>query len=185
MPLAARLFALLGFVIMAALPVVVFRRGRPTPGWLATATPFAVDAILIGASLGGFVAAWGSAPAAPVLGAIAIVVVAGAIGLIAWTVRTHRVRPSLWHQPDDEPPVLVTWGPYAHVRHPFYAAFALLLLGATLALPHPVTGAMLIVGMAQLARTASREERRLAGSKAFGQEYVMYKRRTGRLVPRW
>lgn len=185
MRIGVLLLALSGFLTMAILPAVFFRRGRPTPGWLATAAPFALDALVVAAGIAGIVRPAFGTPVLRVLAVLAVPALIAGLGLILWTVRTHRARPALWHQPDDEPPVLVTWGPYARVRHPFYTAFALLLLGTALALPHAVTGAMLIVGVAQLARTAEREEARLAASSVFGEAYGRYARRTGRLVPRW
>jgi len=179
----AQLLALAGLLVMALLPAVFFRRGRPTVGWLATAAPFVVDGLILCAALFGVVRPAVRADEAAVLASLTVPLVAVAVGLIAWTVRAHRTRPALWHQPDDEPPVLVTWGPYEHVRHPFYSAFALLLLGVALALPHPLTVLVFAMGVAQLWRTARREERRLVASR-FGAEYARYMERTGRLIPR-
>lgn len=199
------LFALTGFAVMAALPAVFFRRGRLSFGWLATAAPFFVDATWLIGALAGLVPM--EEAAFPARAALATGAIAASFALIAWTVHTHRVAPArragnsapersrhegarpdsrapaLWHQADDEPAALVTHGPYARVRHPFYAAFCLLLLGTALLVVHPVTLAMLVLGVVQLRRTARREEVRLAASR-FGADYRRYMQRTGRLVPR-
>ena len=100
-----------------------------------------------------------------------------------WTVRTHEVPLSLWHQDNDAPESLVTSGPYALMRHPFYAAFLLAMGGTLCAAP---SGALVLVfgyGVAAMNLTAAREERRLAAS-SFGAEYEDYMKRTPRFVPR-
>jgi protein-S-isoprenylcysteine O-methyltransferase Ste14 len=151
--------------------------------WLLTAAPFFIDALLLLAALAGLLSPvqlrtpWHAA-----LDLFAVPLVAGALILIGWTAGVHRARVSLWHQPDDAPAELVTYGPYALVRHPFYAAFILLLLGAAAALPHTGTLVMLLAGVVQLGRTARREERRLLASD-FGAECRAYMQRTGRFLP--
>jgi len=103
--------------------------------------------------------------------------------LIAMTVATHRVPLALWHQDNDAPVHLVTWGPYAYVRHPFYSAFLLAFLAATLAFPHAATLVTLLFGWTMLTATAIREERRLCHSE-FGKEYAEYMASAGRFFPR-
>jgi protein-S-isoprenylcysteine O-methyltransferase Ste14 len=90
---------------------------------------------------------------------------------------------ALWHQRDDAPQHIVTWGAYRRIRHPFYAAFLLILAGAFLFAPSLGTAATLAFGALQLNRTAAGEERRLAAS-AFGADYRTYVARTGRFLPR-
>ena len=47
------------------------------------------------------------------------------IALIAFTLGTHRVPGSLWHQKENLPEHLVTYGAYRRIRHPFYSAYIL------------------------------------------------------------
>ena len=114
---------------------------------------------------------------------VAVVCSAGSIALIAFTLGTHRVRIALWHQSADAPDSIVTYGAYAHIRHPFYTAFLLALLASLLVCPSIGTMSTLLAGLAALTITAIREERRLKAS-TFGAEYSAYMRRTGRFWPR-
>jgi len=181
-PALALCLTALAFV--GALPFTFFRPGRPTFGWLLTASPFFMDAAFVLAALTGLIAP-SALPARwmDVLAIAAVPLLAAAIALISLTAGVHDVPVSLWHQQDDMPDRLVTRGPYARVRHPFYAAFTLVPAGCAAALPHPATSAVLVAGTFQLYRTARREERRLLVSP-LGAAYARYMRRTGRFVPR-
>ncbi len=114
---------------------------------------------------------------------IAVPLAVISIALIGMTIGTHRIPLALWHQDSDAPEELVTWGPYARIRHPFYTSFILAFIAATIAFPHPSTLFCLVYGTIALTVTAVREERRLALS-AFGTEYVAYQAVTGRFFPR-
>ena len=81
------------------------------------------------------------------------------IALIAFTLGTHRHRLALWHQTNDAPEHLVTYGAIRRLRHPFYTAFLLALLAALLACPHVGTAATLWPGYYNY--TAAQEEQRL------------------------
>ncbi len=77
---------------------------------------------------------------------------------------------------------LVTTGPYAWVRHPFYAAFALATVANALVAANWflfVTGALAFTLLVIRCRT---EERNLIAR--FGDEYRAYAKRTGRFLPR-
>lgn len=167
------------------LPRLFFQRGRLTPRWWITAAPFIANGAILALAVVGLAPA--AAPAGSglaALGATASVACAlGAVALLFFTLGTHRVPLALWHQADDAPHHIVTWGAYARIRHPFYAAFILALLGAFALLPSWATAATLLAGVLQLDRTAAREESRLAAS-AFGAEYRTYMTQTGRFVPR-
>lgn len=178
------LLCLLPFAMLASLPFVFFRHGRPTPGWCVTAVPFFMDGALLLAAMAGLVTpASVPAGAAAALSLAAVPLAAIAIALIAYTVGSHRVPVALWHQNDDAPAHIVTWGAYAKLRHPFYTAFIVMLAAAAAALPHAGTLALLVVGVLQLNSTAVREEQRLLASQ-FGAEYAEYMGRTGRFLPR-
>lgn len=178
------LVGLAALAIIGALPRLFFRRGRLNAAWWLTAAPFLLAAatLLAGLARRATPLLAPEASLAQVLGASAVpLAIAGAL-LIGFALGSHRVPVSLWHQLDDQPVELVTWGAYARVRHPFYAAFLLILLSCLVAFPHPGTLAALAAGALQLGRTARREERRLLAG--FGDEYARYLSRTGRFWPR-
>ena len=182
MNIASVTLAALNLAVIGLLPRVFFRSdGRLNARWWLTATPFFATGVL------GFLAAV-DVVAAPEPGydaaraVTAAVLHAVSIGMIALTVGSHRIPLALWHQDDDAPRELVTWGPYRHVRHPFYAAFVLCLAGALVTLPHPVLGAIIVYAIVALDLTARREESRLLSSD-FGHDYQRYMQATGRLVP--
>jgi len=106
------------------------------------------------------------------------------IALIFYTLGTHRIPISLWHQENDAPVHIVTYGAYSRIRHPFYASFILGLLGALIFCPHYGTLYTFLHGLVVLNITAAKEERRLSESE-FGAEYQEYIQRTGRFLPRF
>lgn len=77
---------------------------------------------------------------------------------------------------------LVTSGPYQFVRHPFYAAAALLFLGASLLAANGLIFAGGLAAMALLVMRTPKEEQKLV--EKFGDQYRAYMERTGRFVPR-
>ncbi len=102
--------------------------------------------------------------------------------LFWWTVRTtRRRRLSLAHSHAD-PAFLHVTGPYAFIRHPFYAAYLLFWFGTAIAagalqwLPVAILTAWYVV-------LARREEARL-GAGALGDSYRQYRSGTGMLFPR-
>jgi protein-S-isoprenylcysteine O-methyltransferase Ste14 len=172
----AILLSLLNFALIGALPRVFFRPGTLNRNWWLTATPLFAMATLLLARLmsstaSGAVVSW---PAA-------VVLAAASIALIRTTIGVHRVPLALWHQHNDRAHDLVTHGPYAYVRHPFYSAFLLALAGAVAAAPSALTLIIAMLGAVQLHRTAVGEERRLRAQ--FGMAYVTYMQRTGRFLP--
>lgn len=115
--------------------------------------------------------------------ALAIVTSASSVALMAATAGCHRIPLALWHQENDAPVQIVSWGPYGRVRHPFYVSFLLALAATCLAAPHPLSAVALAMGLVALTLTARREERRLLASR-LGTEYVRYVAGTGRFLPR-
>jgi len=78
---------------------------------------------------------------------------------------------------------LVTTGPYAWVRHPFYTSTALAVVANALATANwfvCITGALVFALLVIRCRT---EEQKLI--ERFGDAYRAYARRTGRFVPRF
>ena len=177
---------LLNFSLIGLLPIVFFRRdGTFNLAWFATAAPFLITAVALMLGLFDRVQPIYQ-PGLLVQTAmqmLAVVVAVASITLIGLTIGVHRVPLALWHQQNDAPVELVTWGPYARIRHPFYTSFLLAFLAAILVLPHYLTLLTWVYSSITLTMTAKREERRLMAS-AYGDQYIRYYRRSGRFLPR-
>jgi len=78
--------------------------------------------------------------------------------------------------------VLATTGPYAHVRHPQYVGFVLVMLGFLFQWPTLLTLAMFPVLVWMYAHLARQEEREAHAQ--FGEVYAEYARRVPAFVPR-
>ncbi|BCJ75536.1 hypothetical protein CS0771_50800 [Catellatospora sp. IY07-71] len=174
----------LNFAFIGILPRIFFRSdGTLNARWWATASPFFVACLFL---VGAYFAGWAAlAPASwsRWLAVAAVPFSVASVALIWMTLGTHRIPISLWHQENDAPRSIVTYGAYRWIRHPFYASFIFALFAALLYHPHWVTGATFLYGVIALNLTAAREERRLAVSE-FGAEYQEYMGRTGRFTPR-
>jgi protein-S-isoprenylcysteine O-methyltransferase Ste14 len=162
---AAELVVILDFALVAALPRIFFRAGSFNARWLLTATPFALAA---GAVLGAWLGVW--SPEAPWgwLPYLGVGLALVSVHLVGLAVGANRVPLCLWHQDDDAPVEIVTWGPYAWVRHPFYAAFLAAFAAAVAVAPGLPTVLPAIAGFVAMAATARREERRLLASPLGG-----------------
>jgi len=171
------------YVFIQALPRVFFKRGSFNLGWWLTATPFAC---VLGFVLAAYFAHWhswaGVSTTATVLSSVAGVLVLASAALMFFTLGTHRVPLALWHQDEDAPVSIVTYGAYSRIRHPFYSSFLLWFLAAFAFFPHLGTLLPLCYAVVRLTTTARREERRLSVSE-FGGEYREYMTRTGRFLP--
>ena len=104
------------------------------------------------------------------------------VALLAWTLRnlgvnlTDTVVTRQAH-------TLITRGPYRWVRHPFYDALGLFVVGFALITANwfiLATGALVFLLLAIRSQT---EERLL--SVRFGEAYRSYQKSTGRFLPRW
>jgi len=177
---------LLAYGVMYALPYIFFKSdGRMNAKWWLTGSPFGVSLLIILLGQKGFVTPLVDRTSAlgQWLEVAAVPFAAFSIALQCATMATHRIPLALWHQQNDAPKSIVTWGPYGKVRHPFYVAFLMLQIGSVLVFPHWGTLAAFAASLIGLTLTASREERRLLASQ-FGTEYADYLKRTGRFVPR-
>jgi protein-S-isoprenylcysteine O-methyltransferase Ste14 len=177
---------LLAFGAVTSLPMIFFRKdGKKNLAWWLTGAPFGLSTLsLVLAQLG--VLSPLVPPGSPLGRALEVLSVpfaVGSIALIFATMATHRVPLALWHQSNDAPRSIVTYGPYSKVRHPFYVSFLLFLVGCVVVSPQIGTIAMLVAGFVSMSVTAAREERRLLASD-LGHEYADYLKRTGRFVPR-
>jgi hypothetical protein len=77
---------------------------------------------------------------------------------------------------------LATTGPYAHVRHPRYVGFSLIMPGFLVQGPTPITLAMFPVLVTVYVRLAPREER--DARAGFGAPYARYAAATPAFIPR-
>lgn len=104
-----------------------------------------------------------------------------ALPLFVWVFRTlgGNVTATSATRADHE---LVTTGPYRWVRHPLYSAAAAFWTGICLLAANWLLVALLSVGLLGVALRTPLEEQRLV--EAFGDDYVAYRDRTGRYLPR-
>ena len=117
-PFSLAVLVILNFVLIGLLPPLFFQNGRFNVRWLATGAPFFVAPVVILLGAVGLVEPLHSYRGAETLIIQAVVTLASAvsIGLLAMTVGSHRVPLALWHQDDDAPVEIVTWGPYRRIR---------------------------------------------------------------------
>jgi protein-S-isoprenylcysteine O-methyltransferase Ste14 len=176
---ATLLLYLINLTLIGALPFFFFKTGRFNLMWCLTSAPYPVcAAFLVWAYLTGY-----SGPWSDVLAVASVPFSVGSIALIFLTVGTHRVPLALWHQKNDAPHHIVTYGPYRRIRHPFYASFLLALFGAFLFSPQPGTLVTFMYALVFLNVTAGKEEKRLMSSE-YGSEYRRYFQHTGRFWPK-
>lgn len=104
---------------------------------------------------------------------LSLVVIGGGFILLsgAWNVLYKAQR-------DHE---LATTGPYAHVRHPQYVGFVLIMLGFLLQWPTLPTLVMFPILVAMYVRLTRREEREVR--EEFGEEYARYAANTPAFFP--
>jgi protein-S-isoprenylcysteine O-methyltransferase Ste14 len=180
---AVFLLYFLNFIFIGLLPRLFFKKdGRLNLMWWLTASPFFLCTLFLLTSLLGY-----TTPArgdwSKLLEIASVPFSVASISLLFFTLGTHRIPIALWHQSNDAPRHIVTYGAYQHIRHPFYASFLTALLGALIFCPHWGTLLTFVHGFLILNFTAAREERRLSDSD-FGGEYAKYMQRTGRFWPR-
>ena len=82
---------------------------------------------------------------------------------------------------DPMPKGIISSGPFALIRHPFYVAYSLAWLAAPVATHGPLITVFALIAIAVYVVAARREERQLEAR--FGEAYRTYKLGTGRLLP--
>lgn len=82
---------------------------------------------------------------------------------------------------DPMPKALITTGPFAVVRHPFYIAYSLAWMAAPVATHGPMIALFGAIAVATYIVAARREERLLEAH--FGDAYRAYRSKSGALVP--
>jgi protein-S-isoprenylcysteine O-methyltransferase Ste14 len=110
---------------------------------------------------------------------------AAGIGALSTFYLTHRSLGRNWSVSLDvrETHRLVTSGIYRRIRHPMYTAFWMWAIAQGLLLPNWIAGLSGLLGFGILYTFRIRHEERLM-IDTFGDEYLAYMRRTGRLMPR-
>ncbi|HEY9777512.1 MAG TPA: isoprenylcysteine carboxylmethyltransferase family protein [Planktothrix sp.] len=177
---------ILDFVYIGLLPKIFFKTdGSFNIMWWATALPFLLSSGSCIATMCGYLPPMSGVgtEATSIMQLLSVLFSVASIALISFTLGTHRIPIALWHQNNDAPKGIVTWGAYGQIRHPFYASFILAFTGALLFSLQIFTVIGLIYGLIILNTTAAREEKRLSHSE-FGQEYIEYIAKTGRFFPR-
>jgi steroid 5-alpha reductase family enzyme len=176
---------ILNLIFIGLLPKIFFRRdGRFNLMWWVTASPFLICAIILMLAKAEYITPFRFNGWTRWLDLASVPFSVASIALLFFTLGTHRIPIALWHQDNDAPKHIVTYGAYRRIRHPFYASFILALLGALIFCPHWGTLYALLHGVTVLNLTAAREERRLSTSE-FGNEYREYIQQTGRFWPRF
>ena len=185
--------ALVGAAWVALTPIMIYHRlksltrerlDRTQEGWfiLATLRPIGV-ATMVGAI------AYLVSPASMAWAEIAlpsaarwagVVALLAGTALISWAVST--LGPNLTDTVvTRREHTLVVAGPYRFVRHPFYDAMALIIIGSGLASANAFVLAGGTLAFALVVLRTRREEDRLVAR--FGEHYTRYMRQTGRFVP--
>ena len=126
--------------------------------------------------------AWASMPLPAAVRWLGVGIGATAAVLLTWTFRRlgKNITDTVVTRRDH---TLVLQGPYRWVRHPFYGAVTLFLLGLSLVASSwflLLTGAVVVTLLVIRTR---REEDHLV--RRFGDDYRKYMSRTGRFLPRW
>lgn len=120
-------------------------------------------------------------PVAVVLVGLALQIASNA--LFWWAIAaSKRARLRFAFDPEG-PRGLVTEGPYAHVRHPFYTSYLMFWSGWAIA-TGAVLSALPVVLFGVIYVMAARAEERLFLGSDMAGDYARYRGRTGFLVPR-
>lgn len=186
MDFAAVILLVFNFLYIGATPAFFFRKdGNFNLMWFITGLPLFLWPVAV------FGLYWGylnpaldlNQDAYQVMATIGVILNCASVALISLTLGTHRIPLALWHQDNDAPRTIVTWGAYRFIRHPFYTSFILAHLGCLLIAPHWFQALLLAYQILILNGTAAREEKRLCAS-AFGAEYQAFMQHTGRFFPK-
>ncbi len=179
--------ALFCFLLIGSLPKIFFRQdGTFNLKWFLTGGPYFLSALACLLAYLGYnpVLVPYDSTLSLVLQGIGAILFACSVGLQTMTLGTHRIPLALWHQENDAPRSIVTYGAYKYIRHPFYTSFLISLVAAVCIAPSIATIAMLVYGFIAKQVTAKREEARLSASE-FGAEYQEYMKKTGRFFPKF
>jgi protein-S-isoprenylcysteine O-methyltransferase Ste14 len=124
-----------------------------------------------------------TAPLNPRLAIPGLTGFAGSFVLFEWARRTVQGKTFTYAYSNDTPQFLLTEGPFAYIRNPFYTSYLLSYAGAAILFPGIETLVVLCVMALFFAKTAHHEERKFQRS-ALSSDYEAYRRGTGRFMPK-
>jgi protein-S-isoprenylcysteine O-methyltransferase Ste14 len=119
----------------------------------------------------------------PRLAVPGLVAFAGSFLLFEWARRTIRGKFFSYAYTDDTPQFLLTSGPYAYIRNPFYASYLLAYLGAAILFPGLAT-LVVFLGMDIFLLMVARFEEQKFVRSPLAAQYAAYRRRTGMFIPK-
>lgn len=176
---------MLNLSFMGLLPRIFFKSdGSFNLMWWLTSAPFFLAAVLVSLNYFGMMESMVNPIYSRALEVVSATLSVVSIALMSYTIGTHRRRLALWHQNNDAPEEIVTYGAYKYIRHPFYASFILALFATLVLCPSRWSLGLAVYGLLILNYTAAREERKLAGS-VFGDKYRAYIAQSGRFFPKF
>src|ERR1051326_8261640 len=113
MSASAFVLCMVNLAYIGLLPVIFFRRdGSLNMRWWLTALPLFVSGLLLALQYFGIPQPWEESTLSSVMEVAATVLAGLSIGLISYTLGTHKRQLALWHQSNDAPEHLVTEGAY-------------------------------------------------------------------------
>lgn len=107
-----------------------------------------------------------------------------ACGLFLWTARSVRGRDFKLAYTPEIPPAVYSGGPYRWLRHPFYLSYTLAWCAGVAALSDARLLLTPAIMLGFYVAAAWREERQMLRGPA-AEQYRVYRRQTGVLLPRW
>ena len=107
----------------------------------------------------------------------------GALALFEWARHSIRGQYFSYVFSHDVPKMLCTDGPFAYIRNPFYSSYLLGMASAALMWPS-IVRFLVFAGTWILLTSAARHEERKFERSPLAPEYELYRRRTGRFLPK-
>jgi protein-S-isoprenylcysteine O-methyltransferase Ste14 len=171
--------AVIAYAAFASSVVLVFRRATEGAGSGLTILKLgALSSALLGS------AAIVRAPTTPSLAAIGLGGLVASLSLFAWSIRTlrrnHRLTLAF---STDSPERMLTVGPYAMMRHPFYTSYLLTYLSVFVAAPS-ILSLLPVCFMSVVYGFAARYEERKFALSSHAVAYDQYRATTGMFFPR-
>jgi protein-S-isoprenylcysteine O-methyltransferase Ste14 len=105
--------------------------------------------------------------------------------LFIWAAK-HSQQKKLSLAFDDETKIdgIITSGPWAYVRHPFYVSYILFWLACAVGTTHPTSIAVSVTLLFIYGYSAIREEGTLKESR-YGDQYLQYRKNAGFFLPKF
>ncbi len=172
------------FIVWAVLAMVDGGRGGRSSPLSRAVRVLLIVAIVLGISFSGRLNLAGFARETIIVAAATGAAAAGAVLCVIGLAFAVWARVTLgrhWGMPMTlrDAPELVTWGPYAYVRHPIYTGLSTMMIGTTLVYPLGVLWCLVMIPY--MIFGARREERDM--ERLFPDVYPPYKQRSKMLVP--